>query len=135
MKIEHFAINVEQPSAMSQWYVENLHMKIVSQQEQAPYATFLSDMSGRVMIEVYNNPPDHVPDYENMNPLTLHLAFVSTNPGKDKERLLQAGAYLVSEDLLEDGSHLVMLRDPWGLSIQLCKRARPMLLDKELQGN
>jgi hypothetical protein len=28
---------------------------------------------------------------------------------------------------LPDGSHLKMLKDPWGLSIQLCKRGQPMV--------
>jgi hypothetical protein len=33
----------------------------------------------------------------------------------------------VDEVRLKDGSHLVMMRDPWGLAIQLCKRGQPML--------
>jgi catechol 2,3-dioxygenase-like lactoylglutathione lyase family enzyme len=28
---------------------------------------------------------------------------------------------------LADGSHLKMLKDPWGFSIQLCKRGQPMV--------
>ena len=93
--------------------------------------TFLADDSKRVMIEIYNNPVDEVPDYRTMNPLIVHLAFVSEDPSKDKERLLKAGASLVSDDRLEDGSHLIMLRDPWGLALQLCKRGVPMLADRE----
>lgn len=127
MKIEHFALNVEEPLAMADWYVDNLGLKIVKQEKESPYMTFLADNSGRVMIEVYNNPADQVPDYYSMDPLILHLALVSEDPGVDKKRLIEAGAEEVSDDILEDGSHLVMMRDPWGLALQLCQRAVPML--------
>lgn len=130
MKIEHFAVNVDDPLAMSDWYEQYLGLSVVKKSKQAPYMTFLADDSGRVMIEIYNNPVDQVPDYKNMDPLILHLAFVSDNPEIDKVRLLDAGATLVSDERLEDGSHLVMLRDPWGLAIQLCKRNKPMLAEK-----
>ena len=113
------------------WYVEHLGMTIVSQKNEPPYMTFLADDSKRVMIEIYKNPADEVPDYRNMNPLTVHLAFVSEDPASDKQRLLEAGATLESDDHLSDGSHLVMLRDPWGVALQLCKRGKPMLADRE----
>lgn len=127
MKIEHFAINVSNPVEMTVWYVEHIGLKVVKQEKEAPYTAFLADDGGRVMLEIYKNPPDDVPDYESMDPLIVHLALVSENPEKDKKRLLKAGASLVSDDMLEDGSHLVMLRDPWGLPLQLCKRAVSML--------
>ncbi|GAA5520311.1 VOC family protein [Aliifodinibius salicampi] len=127
MKIEHFAINVEQPLEVADWYVRHLGFEIVKQDSEPPYTTFLADDEGRVMIEVYNNPSDKVPDYSNMDPLILHLAMVSKDPAEDKKRLIEAGAKEVSDEILEDGSHLVMLRDPWGFSIQLCKRSTHML--------
>ena len=127
MKIEHFALNVEAPTAMAKWYTKHLNLKIIKQQEKPPFTTFLTDESERVMIEIYNNPADEIPPYRKMNPLILHLAFASESPELDKNKLLEAGATLESEDYLDDGSHLVMMRDPWGLSIQLCKRGIPML--------
>lgn len=127
MKIEHLAINVSCPLEMTDWYVENMGLKVIKQEKEAPHTVFLADDGGRVMLELYNNPPDEVPDYKMMNPLILHLAFVSENPAKDKERLMKEGALLISDEHLEDGSHLVMLRDPWGLPLQLCKRSIPML--------
>lgn len=131
MKLEHFALNVEAPIAMADWYVQHLGLTIVRQLKNAPFTTFLSDDSGRIMVEIYLNPVDEVPAYRDMNPLLVHLAFVSENPVEDKERLLKAGASFASEQHLEDGSHLVMLRDPWGLALQLCKRGTPMLLERE----
>lgn len=130
MKIEHFAINVSNPVEMTEWYTRYLGLNIVKQEKEAPYTAFLADDEGRVMLEIYKNPPDEVPDYSKLDPLIIHLAFVSENPSYDKNRLLEAGATLVSNDRLEDGSHLVMLRDPWGLALQFCKRAKPMLSGK-----
>lgn len=132
MKLEHFALNVEKPVEMAAWYTQNLGMKIVRKQEAAPFTHFLADNSGRIMIEIYCNPANQVPNYRKMDPLLVHIAFVSQNPTADKERLVAAGASLDSEMQLEDGTHLIMLRDPWGLSIQLCKRGKAMLAEKEL---
>ena len=131
MKIEHIAINVEDPAAMARWYTENLGLTIVKQDHNAPYMTFLADDSGQMMIEIYKNPADQLPEYRSMHPLILHLAFVSDNPSEDMKRLVVSGATIVSDEILDDGSHLIMLRDPWGLCIQLCKRAISMLFENK----
>lgn len=127
MKIEHFAINVAKPVEMADWYVKNLGLTIVVGQETTPYAHFLADDGGKVMLEIYCNPAVQVPVYDSMDPLLLHLAFVSENPSEDKDRLIRAGATLESETISENGNHLVMLRDPWGFALQLCKRGKPLL--------
>ncbi|MDO9554455.1 VOC family protein [Rhodonellum sp.] len=127
MKFEHFALNVAQPQEMSAWYVLHLGLTVVKKMEESPFMTFLADDSGSIMLEIYANPKGPVLDFKNQHPLVVHLAFVSDDPTHDKDRLVSAGATLVSDDLLEDGSHLVMLRDPWGLAIQFCKRAVPMI--------
>jgi len=127
MKIEHFALNVKDPVAMAQWYIENLGLEIVRKMDAAPHTHFLGDKSGAVMLEIYNNPADQVPDYKGMDPLLVHLAFVSPDPENDKNRLIEAGAGYVEEVNLPDGSKLIMMRDPWGLAIQLCKRGMPMI--------
>ena len=44
-----------------------------------------------------------------------------------QRRLEAAGAKYFEEVKLPDGSHLITLRDPWGVPIQLCRRGRPML--------
>ncbi|KEO72651.1 VOC family protein [Anditalea andensis] len=132
MKFEHFALNVTHPVAMGEWYEEHLKLKVVKKMEEAPFMTFLADESGDIMLEIYNNPKGHILPLADMHPLTVHLAFVSENPTSDKERLLAAGATEVSDELLKDGSRLVMLRDPWGISLQLCKRAMPMLKSQRL---
>jgi len=127
MKLEHVAFNVQDPPAVAAWYARHLGLAVV-RREGAPYFThFLADDSGLMLVEIYCNPPDMVPNYAEMHPLVLHLAFVSADPEADKNRLLVAGATLVSEGHPDANTHLVMLRDPWGLAIQLCKRGEAML--------
>jgi len=127
MKLEHVAFNVQDPPAVAAWYVQHLGMT-VARSDGAPYHThFLADDSGLMLVEIYCNPPDAVPHYAEMNPLVLHLAFVSADPEADKTRLLAAGATLVSDTRPDAQTHLVMLRDPWGFAIQLCKRGAAML--------
>lgn len=130
MKIEHFAINVSNPKAMALWYEQHLGMQVKIKMAQAPYMTFLADDSGNVMLELYSNPKGETLEFSKLHPLAVHLAFVSIDPASDKKRLCEAGAEEISDDILPDGSHLVMLRDPWGVCIQLCKRTNPMLKDQ-----
>lgn len=127
MKFEHFALNVPDAPAMSHWYEKHLGLTAVRKMEEPPYMTFLADDSGTVMLEIYTNPKGETLEFTAFHPLAVHLALVSENPEADKDRLLEAGAWLFSDDILPDGSHLIMLRDPWGVSIQLCKRTNSML--------
>lgn len=127
MKIEHFAFNVSDPISIAAWYCQHLHFTVKHKFELAPHTHFLADETGQVMIEIYNNPSDKVPDYHTMDPLIVHLAFVSNDPDTDAAKLVEAGAKIVNEVKLKDGSHLKMLKDPWGFSIQLCQRGVPMI--------
>ncbi len=127
MKLEHLALNVADPRAMAAWYVTHLGMTIARKMDTAPHTHFLADSAGAVMLELYNHPPDAVPAYAKMNPLLLHVAFTSADPESDKHRLLAAGATHVEDVRTPDGSFLVMLRDPWGLALQLVRRATPLL--------
>ena len=127
MKIEHLALNVTDPSAMGMWYKENLGMQIVLGLDEPPYTHFLADDGGTVMMEIYHNQTAEVPDYPSRDPLVFHLAFVSDDPAADKVRLIAVGATELKDETLADGSVLLTVRDPWGIPVQLCKRAKPML--------
>ena len=128
MKIEHLAYAVVSPADSAQWYVDHLGFTI-KRSADAPIAVrFLADSTGEVMLEIYNNPKVQAPDYASMDPLLLHLAFCCADVPANVERLTAAGAKLVSgPETSEAGDELAMLRDPWGLAIQLCKRAAPMV--------
>ncbi|MCF7974849.1 MAG: VOC family protein [Phycisphaerae bacterium] len=127
MKIEHLALNVSDPTAMGAWYKAHLGMKIVLGLTEPPYTHFLADDGGTVMMELYHNTSALVPDYPNQDPLVFHLAFVSPDPAADKARLIGVGAAALKDETLADGSVLITVRDPWGIPVQLCKRAKPML--------
>ena len=122
MTFEHFALNVVDIKGVVNWYCTHLGLTIANQQKESPFMTFLADSTGRVVIEFYKREDELAEDFSNRHPLTFHVAFVSENAEKDKQRLLNAGASFFDEILKEDGSHLVMLRDPWGIPLQLCQR-------------
>ncbi len=128
MKIEHLAFNVEDPLAMGRWYVEHLGFEVRRRTVEPPYAHFLADDSGTVMLEIYANREAPVPDFPHLDTRALHLALVSDDVKADVDRLLKAGATLEAEpQTLPTGDTLAMLRDPWGVAIQLVKRGTPMI--------
>lgn len=125
MKFEHFALNVPDARAMSAWYVQHLGLTVLKSLPAAPHTHFLGDDTGRVFIELYSNPAAPYPDYAASHPLVLHLAFFAPDAGAAAQRLVAAGARPFSDDKMPDGSRLIFVRDPWGVSVQLCQRAQP----------
>lgn len=122
MTFEHFALNVVDINGVVNWYCTHLGLTIANQQKVSPFMTFLADSTDRVVIEFYKREDELAEDFSTRHPLTFHVAFVSENAEEDKQRLLKAGASFFEEIFKEDGSHLVMLRDPWGMPLQLCQR-------------
>jgi len=128
VKIEHTAYQVDDPVALSRWYVDHLGLQIKRAQSLAPFGYFLADDGGTVMLEFYRQAHLPVPDYRSMDPLLLHLAFLADDVKAERARLLAAGATPEGDVIRNDaGDEVAMLRDPWGLSIQLIKRADPMI--------
>ena len=128
MKIEHVAYQVEDPAGFASWYVEHLGLTIKRVQPDPPFGHFLADDGDAVMLEVYRNPTVTVPDYPRVDPFVLHVAFSVPDVAAARARLLSAGAAAVGDVQVSPvGDHLAMLRDPWGLPIQLVHRAVPML--------
>ena len=127
MKIEHFAYQVDDPAACTDWYCANLGFTVKRSADSPVPVRFLADSSGAVMLEIYNNPKVQTPDYASMDPLLLHIAFCCDDIPATVDRLIAAGASLVSGPEVINGDQLAMLHDPWGLAIQFAKRANPML--------
>jgi catechol 2,3-dioxygenase-like lactoylglutathione lyase family enzyme len=125
MRFEHFALNVPAAPAQAAWYVQHLAFRIARRREDPPYTHFLADDSGRVVLELYSNPSVPYPDFTNAHPLLFHFAVVAADARTDRARLEHAGATLFREEPQPDGSLLIMLRDPWGVPLQLCQRAVP----------
>jgi catechol 2,3-dioxygenase-like lactoylglutathione lyase family enzyme len=125
MKFEHFALNVPEVHAHVAWYVTHLGLTVARQREDPPYMTFLADSTGRTIVEFYSNPKAEYPNYAARHPLEFHLAFVAADARAERARLQSAGAVFFAEDVLPDGSILIMMRDPWGVPLQFCQRTAP----------
>jgi glyoxylase I family protein len=123
MTLEHIALNIPEPKAAAGWYTQHLGLRVVRSIEVAPFIHFLADDKGS-LIEIYYNPLGEVPNYAQLSPYTLHLAFSSGDIPADSERLVAAGASRAGElETTAAGDQLLFLRDPWGVCIQLVKRA------------
>jgi catechol 2,3-dioxygenase-like lactoylglutathione lyase family enzyme len=127
MKIEHVAFQVADPAAMADWYAKHLGFCVCRSSDGPVVARFMADDSGAVMLEVYRNLSVPVPDYGSMDPALLHVAFVCEDVAGAIARLTAAGASLVRGPEILSEDELAMLRDPWGLAIQLAKRKQPMI--------
>jgi glyoxylase I family protein len=131
IRLEHVALNVADPVQMAKWYVDNLGMKVLREGPPPTNGRFLADGAGNMMLELYHNPPDAVPNYASMDPLLLHVAFMVDDVAALRQKLIAAGATPVDEiTTTPAGDQLAMLRDPWGLAIQFVHRADPMLSPK-----
>jgi glyoxylase I family protein len=128
MKIEHTAYQVQDPAATARWYVQHLGMSLKRAQTERPFTHFVADDGDAVLLEFYNNPKVAVPHYRGMDPLVLHIAFYTDDVHGARRRLLEAGASAEGDvQVTPAGDTLAMLRDPWGLPIQLAHRSTPMI--------
>jgi catechol 2,3-dioxygenase-like lactoylglutathione lyase family enzyme len=120
MKLEHIAIDVPDPEGFIAWWCENLGFR-----RSSPGSAFIMDDSGVSGLEIYrtDNTPS-APDYAKYDAMTLHIAFVSEDVRADADRLIAAGAILEKIDTSSPDFHMAILRDPWGVPVQLCKRAK-----------
>ena len=128
MKIEHVALQVPEPTKLADWYAAHLQMRVVRSFGSPAHARFIADSTGQTVLEVYNNPKATVTDYRKLDPLHLHVAFAVTDVLAARQRLLAVGATMEGEVSVTDtGDTLAMLRDPWGVPVQLVKRSQPLL--------
>lgn len=128
MKIEHLALNVSDPLNMARWYVEHLGFTVKRRMVEPPYAHFLADDGDTVMLEIYGNTDASALDFPEVQPPALHLALLSHDLVADVQRLKKAGATVVADvHTLPTGDTFAMLRDPWGVPLQLVRRQTPMI--------
>jgi len=127
MKIEHVALFVQDPVSVARWYEEHLGLRVVRSSEQRPSLTrFLADSEGTTVLEIYAGTLP-VPNYAAMDPLLLHVAFATNDLPATRDRLLAAGATAEGDiTVTPAGDRLAMLRDPWGLALQLAHRPTPL---------
>jgi glyoxylase I family protein len=123
MKIEHFALNVADPRGMASWYVAHLGMHVLRAADAPAHTHFLADDAG-MQIELYDDSRGPRFDGAGTHPQTWHLAFLAPDIEAERSRLLAAGATAVGEiATTPTGDRLAFLRDPFGFTLQLVKRA------------
>ena len=128
MYIEHIALNIPEPVKAAEWYCTNLDMEIIRSYPEPPYIHFIADKEHKGVLEIYSNPVAPLPDYPEMHPVVLHIAFEVDDIEGKLAQLVAAGATMEGEITPNAvGDQLVFLRDPWGVSLQLVKRAQPLL--------
>lgn len=128
MEFEHIGRNVPDALAAGAWYAAHLGMKIVLQGVSGGKVDvcFLADATSRLVLEFYTNHDYEIPDPAECHPMVFHVAFKVADAAVERNRLVAAGATLVEEFMLRKGSHVVLLRDPWNMPLQLCQRAWPI---------
>ena len=110
MKLEHVGYNVKEPRKLMDWWCANLGFKQV-------HPAFIVDSTGQMAIEFYRNDAAPIPDWAAMDPLAMHIAFLSDDA---------AGATLL-DTVHKPGFDMAMLRDPFGMALQFVKRGEPIL--------
>jgi glyoxylase I family protein len=127
MKLEHVAINVPDAQEFVKFFVDNLGMRVVLSNNTSPFMHFIADEAGS-MLEIYSNPAAPMPDYANIHPINLHLAFSSSDIEADRARLLAAGAEAVGEiTVTPAGDKLAFFRGPQSVPFQLVQRKKPLI--------
>jgi len=127
MKLEHVALLVTDPVAVARWYEAHLGMRVVREGEAPGHARFLADDHGASILEIYAGTLP-APDYASMDPALLHVAFATDDVEATRDRLVAAGASTVGEVVVTPTrDRFAMLRDPWGLPLQLACRARALV--------
>jgi catechol 2,3-dioxygenase-like lactoylglutathione lyase family enzyme len=120
MTFEHVALNLKDYREAADWYCTNLGMTIVREKPGA--MVFLADEAGTIVLELYANPEADLLNAAGLHPLTLHLAFAVDDVVSEAERLLAAGCTLSEQTKTVGADTLAMLRDPFGVSLQLVHR-------------
>ena len=122
---EHLALNVADKQPAERWYVENLNLRVVRSVPGA--ASFLADAAGRVVLELYANDSAARLDFANQHFLSFHLAFAVHDIKATAQQLIEAGAQIAEDYRVAGDDELMMLRDPFGVCIQLVHRTQPMV--------
>jgi catechol 2,3-dioxygenase-like lactoylglutathione lyase family enzyme len=122
--IEHIGVIVDQPVAMAEWYKRVLGFDILfANPKPGAETVFLRDSAGRTVVEFCAVPGAAPLAARADHPLQLHLAFASDAPEADAERLVGEGAVFLERCASRPGDTILALKDPWGNTIQLARRA------------
>jgi len=123
---EHVGLNVPDHQSAAAWYQRHLGMTVARELPDGG-AIFLADSTGRVVLELYHNPAAPDLDLGSLQPLMLHFAFLVDDVSR-RAGELEANGCRIADPIKTTpaGDEMVILRDPFGLNIQLIRRKESM---------
>lgn len=133
-RMEHIALNVQDPVAMINWYTKNIGMIVVRQGSAPTFSSFIADSGRHIMLEISRMAEYPPMDMPKTNYMSLHLAFMVKDISAIKEKLIAEKA-TVADDIntTPSGDKVMVLKDPWGFPIQFVERKAPMLKFSEMR--
>lgn len=127
-RFEHIALNVGDMEAIADWYCT--HMAMIKVRHDPGRKLFLADHTKVVVLELYSNPDKPRIDLAKTTSAEMHVAFVVDDIHAAIDELVAAGATVEAPPADNVGDTLTMLRDPFGLALQLVQR-KEALLDRD----
>jgi len=126
LRIEHVGVLVTDPVGMARWYESALGFEVrVAAEGTDKAVAFLADCTGNVVLEFGRVPGGEPLVQHTTQPLQFHIAFESEDPDEDAKRLIEHGASFIEVCTVRcAGDRVLLLRDPWGHTIQLVRRAK-----------
>jgi catechol 2,3-dioxygenase-like lactoylglutathione lyase family enzyme len=122
--LEHVALAMPDPAAAAEWYARNLGCTLVRASSEPPYAHFLRPRGSGVLIELFRHDDATPPDYRKVHAMAAHLAFAVDDVDAAIERLIAADAIADLDPVATPaGDRFGVVRDPWGVPLQLITRA------------
>ncbi len=137
MNIEHIGICVTAPISMGKWYRDNLGFRIIrSAGDDTDGVSFVIDGESNTILELGKLPEGPPLDGRSLLPLQLHIAIECEDPTTEAERLIDVGAELVGESPRNKyKGEKILIRDPWGYTIQLVNRENKLLAIERMRNH
>jgi hypothetical protein len=124
MKIEHIGFLVSEPISMGNWYKKHLNLKIIkSFGNNEEGAVFLKDVETGTILEFGKLKEIPNFNYNELDPLQVHIAIECKDPLRLAKKLESAGAVIIGDSpKAEANNERILLKDPWDFTIQLINR-------------
>lgn len=122
-RFEHLAINVENPTAVADWYVKYLGLTIVSASKKM---IFVRDAGGHFMFELYKKTGAKG-SYSSLNHAATHVAFAVDDADALSKKMVEGGAKILKTTTNPVGDTVIDMTDPWGNMLQVIHRVKPKL--------
>jgi catechol 2,3-dioxygenase-like lactoylglutathione lyase family enzyme len=127
IRVEHLAVAVDDPAAFAAWYEGNLGCAQIREavDDQGQPTRFLRLPGGQMLLEVLRDQA-LASGFAGISFRRLHLAFHVDDVATTLRALVAAGATMEAKPITTPaGDELAMVRDPWGMPVQLVRRNRP----------